>query len=119
VEDEDAIGDSMLCDNCHKPSLRHNVAEGTVVCIECALVYKSSLIDQTKEFRDFGPGENGANSVQRERNGEKMSIDKINSIRTEFSSGQIGKRQRFNAINPSQRTQVDPKEWYADYFRKM
>jgi transcription initiation factor TFIIIB Brf1 subunit/transcription initiation factor TFIIB len=119
VEDEDAVGESRLCDKCMKPTLRHDVAEATLVCIECGLVASSSIIDQTKENRVFAPTENGANSVMRDRTGEKMRVDKLNSIRTEFTGSSGSKRSKFPQMNPSQRTQVDPKDWYADYFWKM
>ena len=85
VEDEDAVGTTRLCEKCMKPTLRTDVAEATLVCIECGLVACSSIIDQTKENRVFAPTENGANSVQRDRTGEKMRVDKLNSIRTEFT----------------------------------
>lgn len=45
VEDEDAVGNARLCENCMKPSLRTDVAEATLVCIECGLVAASSIID--------------------------------------------------------------------------
>jgi hypothetical protein len=92
VEDEDEIGESQLCEKCQKPSLRHDVAEATLVCIECGLVANHSIIDQTKENRVFGPTENGANSVLRDRTGEKMRVDKLNTIRTEFTGSSSSKR---------------------------
>lgn len=85
VEDEDAVGEARMCEDCMKPTLRTDVAEANLVCIECGLVAASSIIDQTKENRVFAPTENGANSVQRDRTGEKMRIDKLNTIRTEFT----------------------------------
>lgn len=44
-----------------------------------------SIIDQTKENRVFAPTESGANSVMRDRTGDPMRIDRLNSIRTEFT----------------------------------
>lgn len=48
-----------------------------------------------------------------------MRIDKLNSIRTEFTGPQNGKRQKYNQMNPSQRIQPDPKEWWVSYFKNM
>lgn len=40
-----------------------NRKEGTIVCTSCGLVQKSSIIDETSEWRNFDNSDNTANRV--------------------------------------------------------
>lgn len=64
VFDEDAI-DTKRCSGCNKPALRIKPAEGTVVCTECGLVDQYSIIDMTKETRNFGAENSGNQTIDR------------------------------------------------------
>ena len=85
--------------------------------MNCGLVHKYGIIDQTKENRVFAPNENG-NVQQMEHYGDPIRPDKINSIKTEFTGQSNKKRNKYNQY-PNQRGIVEPRQWYEDYFKQM
>ena len=93
VEDDDQVG-SRNCSDCRRTgTLRQKISEGTLVCTECGFVEMSSIIDMTKEYRNFG---NDSGSVAMDRTGEKLkSVDQINNLRTEVK----GKNSTTNRSN--------------------
>ena len=92
--EDDEESQHHKCENC-KTALRNNVAEGTLVCFNCGLVHMHGLIDQTKENRVFAPNESG--HVQNmDRTGNPIRIDKVDSIRTEFTGSSSKKRNKFD-----------------------
>lgn len=119
VMDEDAF--TKRCTGCNQAKLRIKPSEGIVVCTECGLVDQSSIIDMTKESRNFG-AEN-SNGQQIERTGKFMRLDELNNIYTEFTGGKHSGAQKINAAIA--RSAADQhiislkkkKDWYTDFFR--
>jgi len=91
VADEDHRS-GRLCSGCKTPTLRHKHAEGTLVCTECGLVNESQIIDNSKEYRNFGTEGGGPNM---EHFGDKLRVDQINYMSTEL----VGKHKQTNRSN--------------------
>ena len=67
----------------------------------------SSIIDMTKEYRNFG---NDSGGVAMDRTGSNLkTVDQINNLRTEVK-GKNSTTNRSNFTNEKRPT--DPKDWY-------
>ena len=65
--------DSTKCTDCGKAgNFAINRKEGTIVCTACGLVQKSSIIDETSEWRNFG-NDNGDGQSNANRVGGKLN----------------------------------------------